>query len=68
MRRFIVTTEGNNMLNLRQICEDFINDTWVPTHLTTEQAIHFVLDHFKRTVLSELNLLDVSVEQKTAVE
>ena len=46
---------------LRQACEEFINDAWVPSHLTPEQAVHFVLDHFKRTVLSELKLLDVAV-------
>jgi len=60
MRHFVVSTEGKNKLNLRQACEDFVNDIWVPNHLTHEQAIRFALDYFKRTLLTELELLDVS--------
>lgn len=63
MGRFIVTTEGSNKLNLRQLCEHFINDTWVPTHLTPEQAAEFALDYFRRTVLAELEMLEVTTEE-----
>ena len=60
MRRFTMTTEGRNRLNLRKLCEETINDLWIPSHLTPEQAAEFAMDHFKRTVLSELELLEVS--------
>jgi hypothetical protein len=59
MPRFIVKTEGSNKLDLRKTCEEFVKDVWVPTHLTPEQAAAFVLDCFKRTVQSELKLLEV---------
>ena len=64
MRLFQVTTEGTNKLNLRQICEDFAIDAWIPDHLTPEQAAAFVLGSFKRTVLGELELLTVSSNEK----
>jgi len=60
MGRFVVTTEGNNKLNLRTVCEEFVNTLWIPTHLTPELAVKFAVDCFKRTLVSELELLDVS--------
>ncbi|HLN29846.1 MAG TPA: hypothetical protein VK395_19015 [Gemmataceae bacterium] len=59
MWRFIATTEGSDKLGLRETCEVLANDLWVPDHLTAEQAALFVADHFKRTILAELELLDV---------
>lgn len=60
MKRFTVSTEGQNRLNLRKLCEATIDDLWIPNHLTPEQASEFAMDYFKRTVLSELELLEVS--------
>ncbi len=61
MQRFTVTTEGTDKLGLRQLCEQVVNDLWVPAHLTPEEACHFVQDHFRRSVLAELELLDVQI-------
>lgn len=36
MPRFTVTTNGMNRLGLRQICEKFVNDLWIPDNLTEE--------------------------------
>jgi hypothetical protein len=60
MQRFVVTTEGSNKLGLRQLCQDCINDLWIPAHLDEEQTAAFALDWFKRAVLAELDLLEVS--------
>jgi hypothetical protein len=60
MQRFVVTTEGSDKLGLRQLCQDCINDLWIPAHLDDEQAAAFALDWFRRAVLAELELLEVS--------
>ena len=60
--RFTVTTEGQNRLNLRQACEDFANAQWIPAHYLPHEAAEFVLDQFKRSVQSELELLVVEPE------
>jgi hypothetical protein len=63
---FIVTTEGRDSLGLRQLLEVFANGQWVPDHYTPEQAAEFVLDQFKRTVASELELLVVNCTEASA--
>ena len=60
MRRFVVSAEGSNRLGLRDLCEWFVNDLWVPSHLTEEQAAAFALDHFRPTLLAELEMIEVS--------
>jgi hypothetical protein len=60
MRQFIVTTEASNRLGLRELCQRFANDLWVPTHLTEEQAATFAFDQFRRTILAELEMIEVS--------
>ena len=64
MKRFVVSTEGQNRSNLRQFCEDFVNDLWIPAHLSPEQAAQFAMDYFKRTVQMEMKLLTLSVEHE----
>lgn len=59
MRRFIVTTEGENRLGFRELCEEYANDQWLAAHMTPEQAAESVLDQFKRAVRGELELLEV---------
>ncbi|MBW3599304.1 MAG: hypothetical protein KY475_18795 [Planctomycetes bacterium] len=61
--KFTVSTEGRNLLNLRELCEQHVNELWVPAHLTAEQSAEFALDHFKKTVLAELELLVVRAEE-----
>ncbi len=53
-------TEGRNVLNLQQIAEDFANQQWVPAHMTPEDATDFVLDQFRRTVESELQMIEIT--------
>lgn len=60
LQRFVVTTEGKNRLGLRELCERFVNDLWVPAHLADEQAAAFAVDQFRRTLLAELEMIDVS--------
>ena len=60
--QFKVETTGPDPLNLRRLCEDHVNALWVPDHLTPEQAAWFAFDHFRRTLLMELELLVVSCE------
>lgn len=60
-RRFLVSSEASTRLGLAQLCEQFLNELWIPTHLTDEQALDFAVDYFKRTLHAELKLLDVRV-------
>ncbi|MEQ8786220.1 MAG: hypothetical protein RIC55_07970 [Pirellulaceae bacterium] len=59
---FLVTTEGENRLNLREACQAHVDSLWVPDHLLPHEAEEFVLDHFKRTVIGELEMLVVVIE------
>ena len=59
MNRFKVEIGGKDSLGLRQLCESHANTLWVPDHLTAEQACWFVLDHFRRSVLQELEQMEV---------
>lgn len=54
MRKFTVTTEGQNRLGLREQCQQFADEQWVAVHMTKEQAAESMLDCFKRAVRQEL--------------
>lgn len=56
-------TEGQNRLGLRELCESFCNDQWIAAHMTPEQAAESVLEQFKRTVLAELQMLEVCCKE-----
>jgi hypothetical protein len=59
MRKFIVTTEGQNRFGLRELCQRFADEQWVATHLKPDVAAESVLKEFKRLVKQELELLEV---------
>jgi hypothetical protein len=58
--RFTVTTEGRNTLDLRGLCDSFVNNLWIPADMEPDQAANYALDYFRRTVLSELKMLAVN--------
>lgn len=57
--RFSVWIDGEDRLGLRELCDRHVNDLWVPTHLSTEQAAHFALDHVKRTLARKISRLAI---------
>ena len=59
--KFRVSTEGQDKLGLRELCEKHVNDLWIPNHLLPHEAVDFALDHFKRMVVGELEMLVVEV-------
>jgi hypothetical protein len=59
MRRFLVRTDGQNMLGLRELCQRYCDERWVAAHMTAEQAAESLLDEFKRAVQQELKMLEV---------
>ena len=59
MLQFTVTTEGQNRLGLRELCETWCNEQWVAAHMAPDQAAEALLDAFKRAVRQELELLEV---------
>jgi len=56
MRQFTVTTEGQNRLGLRELCEAWCNQQCVAAHMTPEQAAQALLGMFKQAVRQELKL------------
>jgi|GEM_PF-4526299 len=69
--RFVATSDGRNRLGMKELCQEFVNELQMPTCLTKDEAAHYVLDLFKRSVASELELLDVKcveVEMESAAE
>ena len=65
MRHFTVATEGQNKLGLREVCERYVNEQWLASHMTPDQAAESVLDQFKRAVAAELELLTVAGWMRT---
>jgi hypothetical protein len=59
--RFTVTTEKPGPLAIHELHERHANALWVPAHLTEEQAAAFVLEHFRRQVAVELQMLQLHV-------
>ena len=59
MRVFCVSTEGQNRLGLRELCERYVNEQWYAAHMTPEQAAESLLDQFKRAVRAELEMLAI---------
>ena len=59
MRTFTVSTEGQNRLGLRELCQRYVDEQWVAAHMTDEQAAESLLDQFKRAVRAVLELLTV---------
>jgi hypothetical protein len=59
MRAFVVSTEGQNRLGLRELCQQYVGEQWLAAHMTDEQAAESLLDQFKRAVRAELELLTV---------
>ena len=63
MREFTVTTEGENRLGLRELCERYVNDQWFAAHASDELAAEALLDQFKRAARQELELLEVRCDE-----
>jgi hypothetical protein len=57
LRRFLVRTEGHNMLGLRGLCQRYCEDRWIAKHLTPQQAAQSALDEFKRALWQKLEML-----------
>lgn len=60
--RFTVTTEKPGPLAIHELHERHANALWVPAHLTEEQAAAFVLEHFRRQVEAEVQIVDIACE------
>ena len=58
MRQFVVTTEGQNRLGVRELCERYVNDQWFAAHASDELTAEALLEQFKRAVRQELGLLE----------
>ena len=65
MKTFTVTTEGENRLGLRELCQRYVDKQWLAAHMTDEQAAESLLDQFKRMVRAELVLLTVEARSNT---
>jgi hypothetical protein len=61
--RFTVTTEKPGPLAIHELLERHANALWVPKHLTEEQAAAFALEHFRRQVEEELQMVRARVVQ-----
>ena len=64
MRQFVVTTQGENRLGLREVCQRFADERWTAAHMTAEQAAASVLDEFRRAVRAELELLTIECREE----
>jgi hypothetical protein len=61
--QYKVETDGQNRLGLDEVCRQFADSLWLPTHVTHDEAAEIALDLFKRTVAGELELLRVTANQ-----
>jgi hypothetical protein len=58
---FFIHSDGPDRTGLAMLAEHYVNQLWVPTHLTPDQAREYVLDHFKRAVAADLEMLEVQL-------
>ncbi len=56
---YTIHSDGPDRTGLVAMAQRYIDELWVPTHLTPDQAHEFMLDQFKRAVVGELELLEV---------
>lgn len=59
MRKFTVSITGGDPLDLRGMCERFIDELWFAAHMTPDQMAGSALDQFKAAITSRLNALHV---------
>ena len=54
--RFNVTTAGQ-FEEFRQLCEQHVNQLWIAAHLTDAQAERFAVEHLRKWVAGELEMI-----------
>ena len=47
---FTVSSDGPDRTGLVAFAQRYVDQLWIPTHLTLDQAREFVLNQFKRAV------------------
>jgi len=63
---FRASTVGNNRFGLPELCEQYINELWLPDHLLPDQTAGSALDRFKRAVMNDLAMLSVEADEAIA--
>lgn len=53
----VTTTEGQNRLGLRELCERYVNDQWFAAHASGELAAEALLEQLRHAVAIELGSL-----------
>ncbi len=56
---FTVHSAGPDRTRMVAFAQRYIDELWIPTHLSSDQARAFVLDQFRRAVAADLELLEV---------
>ena len=56
---FTVHSDGPDRTGLCAFAQAYVDQLWIPTHYTPDQAREFVLDQFKRAVAADLEMLEV---------
>lgn len=56
---FTIYSDGPNRTGLVAFAQRYVDQLWIPTHLSPDQARDFVLDQLKRAVAAEMELLEV---------
>ncbi len=59
---FTVHSDGPDRTRLVALAQRYIDELWIPTHLSSDQARAFVLDQFQRAVAADLKLLEVRLK------
>jgi hypothetical protein len=63
MKRFTVTSDGQDRLGLVSLAQAYIDDQWLAEHMTAEQAADAMRVQFRRAVLAELEMIEVRCEE-----
>ena len=57
--KYEVSTDGRDQYGLCAAFQMYAESFWTPDHMTPEQAERAILETFKRSVLGQLELLEV---------
>ena len=56
---FKVRTHKKGPLRIDKLLEQHANSLWIPDHLSKKQTAQFALDHFKKQIATELQMLQI---------
>lgn len=60
MKRFTVSSASADRFGLAALCQTYCDEQWTAAHATPEQDAAILAEQFKRAILQELQLIEIT--------